>query len=107
MLRAITSKRFSFLACTQQAATISKSLAHPLSALGRWQTTQHKHEYNAHCNSDSDGLINTTANPAQTIEIPDNPSPLNFLRCFPTYCESLDSRCVLRDNLTMQLRVNS
>lgn len=62
------------MACTQQAATMSNSLAHPLRVLGRWQTTQHKHEYNTHCNSGSCGL----ANPAQTIEIPDNPSPLNL-----------------------------
>ncbi len=53
---------------------MSNSLAHPLRALGLRQTTQHKHEYNAHCNRDSCAL----ENPAQTIEMHDNPSPLNF-----------------------------
>lgn len=48
MLRAIPSKRFSFLTCTQRAATMSKSLAHPLRSLGWQQTTQHKHVYNTH-----------------------------------------------------------
>ncbi|MCG9573066.1 hypothetical protein L1D57_18215, partial [Vibrio diabolicus] len=41
MLRALTSKRFSFLACTQRTATMSKSLAHPLRVLGQRRTTQH------------------------------------------------------------------
>lgn len=57
---------------------MSNSLAHPLCGLGLRQTTQHKHEYNAHCNSGSCGLAITKANPVQTIEIPDDPSPLNF-----------------------------
>ncbi|SHO59308.1 hypothetical protein VQ7734_05092 [Vibrio quintilis] len=37
MLRASLAKRFSFLSCTPQAATMRKSLAHPLprSGLGR------------------------------------------------------------------------
>ncbi|WP_206779652.1 hypothetical protein, partial [Vibrio vulnificus] len=38
MLRASTSKRFSRLACTQQAATMSKFFAHPLRASGQRQT---------------------------------------------------------------------
>ena len=48
ILRAIPSKRFSFLTCTQQAATMSKSLAHPLRTLGFQQTLNIIHNHNAH-----------------------------------------------------------
>lgn len=82
MLRAIASKRFSLIACTTQAPTMSNSNRPPFAHSRSATNPQHKHEYNAHCNNDSDGLEITIAKPPQAIEIPVNPSPLYFFAMF-------------------------
>ncbi|QFG06236.1 hypothetical protein VAI2_9 [Vibrio phage VAI2] len=47
-VRASLANRFSFLACTQQAATMSKSIAHSLPRSGQRQTLNIIHNHNTH-----------------------------------------------------------